>query len=165
METKRYQKGEVIFHELTIGSTMYEIKSGSVGIYTGYGKPEERKLTELGAGRIFGEMSVIEVYPRSATAVASEDVEAVEISTSDLQAYFKSNPDKLVEIMRSLSRRVRELTKDYNEACDALDEWRGATKKGSSKRTGLLGLLDRFAAAYNESLRYADYSSGMMMYH
>ena len=59
MEIKRFKAGEVIFEEWTLGGEMYEIKSGSVGIYANYGKAGEQKLTELGAGRIFGELAAI----------------------------------------------------------------------------------------------------------
>ena len=37
METKRFGPGEVIFRELSLGSEMFEIKSGLVGIFVGYG--------------------------------------------------------------------------------------------------------------------------------
>ena len=156
METKRFQKGEVIFQERSFGNTMYEIRSGSVGVYLSYGKPEELKLTELGAVRIFGEMAVIEVSPRSATVAALEDVELLEITTADIRTYFDERPEKLLEIMRSLSRRTRELTDDYNAACAALGEWKDATRAGGKKRAGLMDLLARFAEAYNESVRYAN---------
>ncbi len=166
METKHYKKGEVIFREMTLGRTMYEIKSGNVGIYVFHGKPEEKKLTELGSGRIFGEMAVIEVYPRSATAVALEDTETLEISTEDLQDYFKNQPDKLIGIMRSLSRRLRELTGDYNEACDALEEWKRTTQQGGKKRSGLMGFLEKLAEAYAMSARYSDYPvPGLITYY
>ena len=58
----------MIFQEGSTGSSMYELKSGSIGIYAAYGTANEKKLTELEAGRIFGEMGVIDVMPRSATA-------------------------------------------------------------------------------------------------
>ena len=156
MQTRQFKKGEVIFLEKTLGNTMYEIQSGQVGIYLGHGTPGEKQLTTLDAGRIFGEMAVIEVYPRSATAVALEDTVALEISAADLQEYFDANPAKLAEIMRAMTRRLRELTVDYNAACDALDEWKTATKTGGKKRSGLMGVLDKFAKAYSE---YAQYSA------
>ena len=155
METKHYKKGEVIFREMTIGRAMYEIKSGKVGIFALYEKPEEQKLTELGEGRIFGEMAVVEVFPRSATAVALEDTEAVEIPAEDMQDYFNNHPEKLIEIMRAMSRRIRELTGDYDAACDALEEWKKAAGEGSKKRSGLMALLEKFAEAYSMSLRYS----------
>ncbi len=155
METKHYQKGETVFQELSYGNTMYEIKSGRVGVYLSYGKPDETKLTELEAGRIFGEMSVIEAYPRSATVVALEDVEALEVSAADIREYFGDRPDKLLEIIRSLSRRLRELTADYDEACAALGEWKSAEQQNAPKRSGLADKLAKFAKAYTDRIRGA----------
>ena len=166
METRHYKKGDVIFREMTIGRSMFEIKSGKVGIYALYEKPEEKKLTELGEGRIFGEMSIIEVFPRSATAVALEDTEAEEIGAEDLREYFDSRPEKLIEIMRSMSRRLRELTVDYNEACDALVEWKKTSEQGGKKRSGLMSFLEKLAEAYAMSARYSDYPvPGLMTYY
>ena len=56
--------------------------------------------------------------------------------------------------MRSISRRLRELTDDYNEACSALDEWKDTTKKGGKKRSGLMEALAKYAKAYFEALQY-----------
>lgn len=163
METKQFKKGVVIFKEGTLGSTMYEIKNGTIGIYAAYGTPNEKKLTELEAGRIFGEMAVIEVYPRSATAVALTDAEAEEISTADLQEYFGGRPEKIMEIMRGMSRRLRELTADYREVCDTISAWKNATDQGREKGKGLLTAIKRFADIYNESMRIMS-ASGYLMY-
>ena len=148
MEKKQFKKGEVIFKEGSLGSTMYEIQSGTVGIYISYGTPAEKKLTELEPGRIFGEMGVIEVYPRSATAVALTDIETEEINTEDLQEYFKSRPDKLLEIMRHLSRRTREMTNDYMEVCNTIHEMDHSKSTGSKRGEGLLAKIKRFVAEY-----------------
>ena len=163
METKQFKQGEVIFKEGTLGSAMYEVKRGTVGIYAAYGTPDEKKLTELEAGRIFGEMGVIEVRPRSATAVALSDVEAVEVSTADLQQYFGKQPEKLMEIMRGMSRRLRELTADYQEVCGTLGEWKETTEQGKKKSSGLLAAIKKFADAYAESVKYMN-ENGIAMY-
>ena len=154
MALKQFKKGDVIFREGSFGSTMYEIKSGCVEIYAAYGTPDEKKLTDLEAGRIFGEMAVIEVYPRSATAVAQSDTEAEEISTADLQTYFNEKPEKLLEIMQSLSRRVRELTADYTEVCESISQWKDDDEQGRNKSDGLMGKLRRFAEIFAESAQY-----------
>lgn len=163
VEMKRFQKGDVIFEEGSFGRELYEIKSGSVAIIVGYGKPEERKLTELEAGRIFGEMALIEVYPRSATAVAVTDVEAEEVSVADMQRYFEAHPEKLMEIMRALSRRLRELTADYREVCGAIGEWKDVSDQGGKKGGKLMAALKKFADFF-EPLKYVDYSNPMYIY-
>ena len=165
METKQFKPGEVIFKEGTLDNVMYEIKSGAVGIYCAYGTSDEKKLTELGDGRIFGEMGVIEVRPRSATAVALTDVEAEEISTADMQEYFSSQPEKLLEIMRGMSARLRELTSDFQEVCGALGDWDEATKLKKEKGSGLLAVIKKFADAYAESVKYVPYDMMNMYMH
>mgnify|MGYP002627286956 CR=1 FL=1 len=157
METKQFKQGEVIFKEGTLGSVMYEIKSGTVGIFAAYGTSDEKQLTELGDGRIFGEMGVIEVRPRSATAVALTDVEATEVSTADLQEYFSAQPEKLMEIMRGMSARLREMTSDFQEVCGVIGDWDEATKQKKEKSSGLLSAIRKFAAAYAESMKYVPY--------
>ncbi len=164
MECKSFQKGEIIFRQSEPGRELYEIKSGRVGIYAAYGTPEEKKLTELEAGRIFGEMAVIDVLPRSATAVALEDTEAEAVTGADVQAFFEDRPEKLLEIMRGMSRRLRELTEDYREVCESIGEWKDATEQGREKRSGLMATIRKFAKIFMESTQYMS-SPGIGMYY
>ena len=158
-----FQKGDVIFREGEFGNTMFEVRSGSVGIYVKYGTEDEKKLTELGAGRIFGEMSVVEVYPRSATAVALSDVTLEKVTAAEINEYFGSAPDKLLEIMRGQTRRLRELTADYEEVCKTIAEWKAKDDDGEQKG-GLMGALKKFAAIFNESMKYMGSSSAGLYY-
>ena len=68
MQKKVFKKKEIIFWEGSVGSCMYKIIDGTVSVILSYGTKDERKLTELGEGQIFGEMSILEAWPRSATA-------------------------------------------------------------------------------------------------
>ena len=142
MSVKNYENNQVIFRQGEYGQTMFELKNGSVGIFTAYGTPEERKLTEVTPGQLFGELALLEVYPRSATAVAlSETVEAEEIGADQVSEYFKTHPDKVLGIMRNLSRRTRELTEDFAEVCAAIRELRQSDGAASE---GLLTKIKRF---------------------
>ena len=73
MKTKQYQKGEVIFRQGDYARTMYDVLSGSVGIFVAYETENEKQLTTLSPGQFLGEMGMIDAFPRSATAVAMED--------------------------------------------------------------------------------------------
>ena len=70
MEFIRVRKDEVIFRQGESSRCMYRIQSGRVGIFLDYGGAREKRLTELDAGRYFGEMGLLDDEPRSATAVA-----------------------------------------------------------------------------------------------
>ena len=47
MEILKFRKGDIIFEEGDLEDWMYEIRKGMVGIYAGYGTPEEKELTAL----------------------------------------------------------------------------------------------------------------------
>ena len=121
MSEKIYNKGDVIFHEGDSGDFLYRIKEGKVAVIVSYGTDDEKQLTEMVPGQFFGEMAVVEGYRRSATVIALEDNTTVtEIATKEMEKYFNENPDQIILIMRNISGRIRELTKDYNEAADEL---------------------------------------------
>lgn len=150
MEMRDYKKGEVIFKQHTYGTELYEIYGGEVGIYAKYGEPGEKLLTKLGPERYFGEMGLVEARPRSATAVALEPCRLAVVSSETFSAYIKERPDKILEIMSSMSVRLRELTGDYMDACRTI----AAIEAGGTrpKENWLVTNIKKFAAAYNESM-------------
>ena len=111
MSMKSFQRGEVIFREGDSASCMFDIYWGSVGIYAAYGTGQERLLTELGEGSFFGEMGMIDGEPRSATAVAlMDDTRVEEICEEDFADYFRTQPMRILMILRQMARRIRELS-------------------------------------------------------
>lgn len=143
-----YAKGDIIFRQGDTAAVMYDIISGKVGIFSGYQTEQEEKVAELAAGQVFGEMGMIEIYPRSATAVALEDgVVLAEIGEADLNAYFKGKPDQLLQLMRQLSERLRETTKKYVDVCGTVSRNRQAEER-EEKQPELLQEMDRYAKFY-----------------
>ena len=143
-----YAKGDIIFRQGDTAAVMYDIISGKVGIFSGYQTEQEKKIAEIEAGQVFGEMGMIEIYPRSATAVALEDgVVLAEIGEADLEAYFKGKPDKLLQLMRQLSERIRETTKKYVDVCGTVSRNRQAEER-EEKQPELLQEMDRYAKFY-----------------
>ncbi len=107
--------GEIIFSEGDIGTEMYIVQSGTVELLKSIGG-ETRVLSTLEKGDFFGEMSVLEDVPRTASARAKTDVELVRINGATFDAMLKSNTEIAVRMMRKLSRRLREVTAMLEEA-------------------------------------------------
>ncbi len=107
--------GEIIFSEGDIGTEMYIVQSGTVELLKAIGG-ETRVLSTLEKGDFFGEMSVLEDVPRTASARAKTDVELVRINGATFDAMLKSNTEIAVRMMRKLSRRLREVTAMLEEA-------------------------------------------------
>ena len=126
-----YNKDEIIFHEGANEPWMYVVEAGKVGIYARYGRADSKELTVLEPGRYFGEMGMLDVMARSATAVALEDgTRVAKITSEDFGEYYFDHPEKILEIMRNMSGRIRELTEEYTEACHVADELTRTKEKG-----------------------------------
>ena len=105
---KTFANGEVIIKEGDIGNNFFQILEGNAGVYKNYGLEDQVKLTVLVPGQYFGEMAVIESYPRSSTVVAESDVKVVEIPADNLNSYFVERPDEILAIMKHLGSRLKE---------------------------------------------------------
>jgi hypothetical protein len=107
--------GDIIFSEGDIGTEMYILQSGSVELFKQIAG-ETRVLATLDKGDFFGEMSVLEDLPRTASARAKTDVELVKINGAMFDTMLKSNTEIAVRMMRKLSRRLREVTAMLEDA-------------------------------------------------
>ena len=94
MAIRTFLPGTVIFREGEPGDTFYQILSGRVEIILSYETEHSIKLTDLGPGNFFGEIAVLENYPRTASAVASSaGVTVLELSENNMAENFRENPD------------------------------------------------------------------------
>ena len=151
---REFKKGEIIFKQGEYAPVMYDILSGSVGVYSAYGTENEEELNVLGAGQFLGEMGLIEVYPRSATAVAMEDgTKLKEIDEKEFSEYFYEQPERLLLIMRQISQRLRERTADFEAACKIRDEMLKTQNAPHERSEGFLDKLKSILDFYNNSGR------------
>ncbi len=127
--------GEIIFSEGDIGTEMYIIQSGTVELLKSIGG-ETRTLATLEKGDFFGEMSVLEDLPRTASARAKTDVEVVKINGAMFDTMLKSNTEIAIRMMRKLSRRLREVTEMLEQAVgrQVAEEERPVQRKPSPPR-------------------------------
>lgn len=149
MKEITFGKDQVIFRQGDTATVMYDILSGKVGIYVDYETEKQKQIVVLEAGEIFGEMGMIEYYPRSATAVALEETVVAEIGESELQNYFKNKPEKLLKLMKLLSQRIRETTQKYYEVCRSVSEHEQA--KDAEEKRKRFDELQEYAKLYSRN--------------
>jgi CRP-like cAMP-binding protein len=99
--------GSHVFEEGDLGTEMYIIQDGKVEIFKRI-EGRESRLAVLEKGDFFGEMSVLEDLPRTATARTLEDARLLQINGSTFDQMLRSHPEIAVRMMRKLSRRLRE---------------------------------------------------------
>jgi len=126
VQTRTFSKGDVIFREGDESSEAYRLISGEVEISIGT-RGGARTLARLSAGEFFGEMSLIDDKPRSATATALTDCEVELIHEDNFSARVIGDPANLQHYLRTLFDRLR--------ATDALLQWHlnKATQAGQEK--------------------------------
>ncbi|MCR4688035.1 MAG: cyclic nucleotide-binding domain-containing protein, partial [Saccharofermentans sp.] len=129
---KTFRNGEMIIKEGESGNSFFQLVSGSAYVYAGFGKNDQIKLGTIEAGEYFGEMSILEEYPRSATIIASGNVSVLEITKDGLKDYFAEDPDRIIQLMQFLGNRVWTMNRDYVEAQGLLKELREADEKKPS---------------------------------
>ncbi len=141
MKERVFAVNEVVFREGDMGTCFYQIVDGIAGVYLNYGEANHRKLTEMKPGQYFGEMAVIEAWPRSTTIVAESELRVIEIPESSLNEYFTEQPDKIYALMKQLGGRIRTLTEEYDEVTAFLKE---KQDEGAEKKPGFLEKLKKY---------------------
>ncbi len=105
--TAQYKSGEIIIRENDHGETAYLIASGRVEV-TKYLQGKNTHLTYLHSGETFGEMSLIDDKPRSATVTAADDTEVHVIQRDQFFETLNSNPEVALKLLNTVFERLRE---------------------------------------------------------
>jgi CRP-like cAMP-binding protein len=108
---EQYKTGATIFGEGSPGDKFYLIVEGAVRISRFVPGMGEEALAVIRAGAYFGEMSLIDDAPRSATAVCHERCRLFVVNRKDLEDLLFVDRDLAYELLwnwvRTLSRRLR----------------------------------------------------------
>jgi CRP-like cAMP-binding protein len=105
--TAAFAADEFVFREGDLGTEMFIVHEGHVEILKEL-KGEQRQLAVLEKGDFFGEMSLLEDLPRTASARALSACALLRINGATFDQMLRSNPEIAVRMMRKLSRRLRE---------------------------------------------------------
>jgi CRP-like cAMP-binding protein len=97
-----YPEGATIVEEGSLGGRFFVIQSGAAKVRTA-----GRTRAKLGPGSYFGELSVLDGQPRSASVVTTEPTETWSIAEFNFRALLKQNPGLAVKLLGALSLRLR----------------------------------------------------------
>ncbi len=110
MKRKEFKAGELVFREGDPGDELFVVVKGGVSIFIIDKEGKEVVLSDIMAGNFFGEMSIIEQAPRSATCRVIEDSIFLVMHADDFMRITRTMPECAVKIMnRMLSITVQRL--------------------------------------------------------
>jgi CRP/FNR family transcriptional regulator, cyclic AMP receptor protein len=104
---RRYGKDDVIFYADERGDVLCLIREGQVKVTMISPEGKEIILSLLGPGDFFGEMALLDDEPRSATVVATENLELMTIYREDFLKLMAENFDITKKVLAEISRRLR----------------------------------------------------------
>lgn len=102
-EERSARAGETICAEGELGDELFVILHGRVEVFH-----EGQRLSELGPGEAFGELSVLDAEPRSATVKALEPTELLAIGSDEFYEVLREQGELAEGIIRLLTTRLRE---------------------------------------------------------
>jgi CRP/FNR family transcriptional regulator/CRP/FNR family cyclic AMP-dependent transcriptional regulator len=103
---RHYPKDGVVFFENEPGDSLFMILEGRVKVTILGDDGREIILSILGPGDFFGEMSLLDDEPRSATAIAAEESELL-LLARDFQSFVSENRTIMGALIRVLASRLR----------------------------------------------------------
>ena len=111
LSVQRPESGEVVFREGDDANAMYVVVGGEMEVLKRSKRGTESRVALLGPGDWFGEMSIVDIQPRSATVRALAPSRLLRISAADLDALYRYDLRSysliVLNLARELSRRLR----------------------------------------------------------
>jgi len=108
VDTRTLKSGETLFRHGDPGHAMYVVSKGQIEIFIKDHAGQKIVLTEARPGDVFGELALLDEGPRSATAVAKEDSELVELDRGDLLLLVTKRPESALHMLGAMGAMTRK---------------------------------------------------------
>jgi CRP/FNR family cyclic AMP-dependent transcriptional regulator len=113
--TNTYPAGTILFRENDIGTVFYLVLSGAIKIYTSNQQGEDKILSIFTKGDSFGELSLLDGKPRSATAQSIEETKLISLTAKNFNKLLREHFDITLSIVAQLSTRLRETNQQLHD--------------------------------------------------
>jgi len=107
LEPQQFAKNTVIFDYGDAGDTLFIVRKGRVQVFVENIEGEKIMLGENSPGDVFGEISLLDGGPRTATAVSVEDTETLTLDRDQLLEFVTLHPHAALDLLTVMGRRLR----------------------------------------------------------
>lgn len=114
MKAQTVAAGAVLFRKGEPGDTMYVLTRGSLRIFTVDAEGHELTLADYEPVRLFGDFSMLDGKPRSASAQAVTEIDVLGLSREEFLRLLPQCPELGMVMIRNLTDRVRHITNYMN---------------------------------------------------
>ena len=134
-------KGEVLFHEGDVGNELFIVMTGAVVSTIRLPDGSERQIAQFNVGNFFGEMSIFENAPRSATCGSLEKSTLLGLHEKDFYRMIEEFPDVATKIMYRMLNITAQRLRDTGEFLSDMVHWGEAARRRA--------ITDELTGAYN----------------
>ncbi|MBA9001902.1 MULTISPECIES: Crp/Fnr family transcriptional regulator [Thermomonospora] len=103
----RLARGQTLFNEGETGDRLYVVLEGKIKLTRTSPDGRENLLSVLGPSEMFGELSLFDPRPRTASAVAVTECRLAGLGHDDLRPWLTGHPEVAVQLLRALAQRLR----------------------------------------------------------
>jgi CRP/FNR family cyclic AMP-dependent transcriptional regulator len=107
MTQVKVSKGQMLFKEGDAGDRLFVVVEGKLKLGTSSGDGRENLLSILGPGDMFGELSLFDPGPRTATATAVTDARVLALANDQVIGWVTAHPQVSLQLLKRLARRLR----------------------------------------------------------
>ncbi|MCL2170386.1 MAG: cyclic nucleotide-binding domain-containing protein [Defluviitaleaceae bacterium] len=108
-EHKRFMSGDTIIAEGDSADSMFFVLEGKMQVIVNHLTVDERLVSTLKSGDMFGEMALFLQEPRTATVVAVGDVALIEITRDTIMEFLSESPENAFIIIELLCKRLKNV--------------------------------------------------------
>jgi uncharacterized membrane protein len=107
LDVVRFAEGHMVFSYGDPGDALFVIKSGEVEVFFKDDTGERIVLETAREGDFFGELSLLDNGPRTASVVVTKNVEALRVDRNDLDHLLRLHPEAALELLTAMGKRMR----------------------------------------------------------
>ncbi len=107
MTRRTVRRGHVVFSEGQPGDRLFVVLAGKVKLSRASNDGRENMLAVLGPGEQFGELSLFDPGPRTATATALTGASIASLDSGELRTWLHGRPEVAEQLLAALARRLR----------------------------------------------------------
>lgn len=137
LDVVKVEAGKTLFNYGDPGGSLYIVREGEVELFFKNDTGERIVLETPGPGDFFGEMSLLDGGPRSATALVTRDLEALVLDNDGLQEFLRVRPQAAMDLLAATGRRLRETAQKLRNTAS-----RNVNQEIEDKRTRVQRIAD-----------------------
>ncbi len=139
----KIDEGDIVFKQGDEGNVLFIVHSGRIASSQEFAHGNRREIAEFRSGDFFGEMSIFENAPRSATCQAKEKSKLIKLHERDYFELILYYPDIAIKIMYRMLNIITGRLENTNKFLSEMVQWGDEAKK--------LAIIDEITGIYNRS--------------